>query len=1489
MEEEKFVIPGSEIVPSISLNKHISAVNNYSLNNAINFRMSNDRCTLQNIESLIKHNRICEYLDNIYDGGYVITWVLPCNNELIIFVINEELVNGSYKDGQKCVELVRYSEETDEIGVVYSAITYYGGKYTGTYTYNNGDLIISFAEDSSNIGYITIRFDGFNEVDIEEFKLYDNNEIILPELASVKIVTGKFYGGYIDIYISYYLNEIDKTPYHLLLNNYVLLETAYNTLDKFSTYNIGFDVANNNEIIDKTLEIIFTNLDTRYLYFSLGIIVHNKTKLERYVTKKISTTEVVYTLLLENLYKEDFNINNLYVKNIKNIISYNDRLYISNYIEENYRSLLNSLKENIDSFVNIRLSNDTAHVFDDRHYQTFTNFKKSYFSNPLYIMRLLLSNNHSINAVHRYLHITGYGVDFQFYNNHELINLSNASMNYDIIENKCRLDNYDVTELLNGSLKIYIVGVFGYWVIGQNPIIRKFDLTSIYEDPYVNLNTVIPDSITYGGNRVNMVIGTAIKRNQQYTFQGGAENGYYAGAIYMVIGYKNGTGVEDPVRGVATHVGLSDVYGKGINIVTQDSSPHGTYLSLDFDYFNIFTHYITSNIYKFDFADNILNVEDYYDIFIDTTLNEFYKNMSLRPLQIYNFFIHLIDKLGNVTEGIKINNNNILRNNDSSDKNYYTLVYLPNKVLIDGNITNPTKGYYVVKENVLLNDSNLKFYKVTDVFMAHDNDWRFITDGTYINNPFNENFNTTCLSIGLFSIENGIPDYKNFGCGRYINKYGETFFVIPPFISSSVILLKAYINTNLLDLNQFTNYYITCSTPCNNISEQSIGNLFDHFSSNDSSTPFIYDHIYNLKAMLPYNYGLETYDNAESSFESIMDNDDAGLLKINKSELGLAGEGKTYRLNRLTNVAFNSFRLADLTDTQFSAFRNRAKYPYHIILFNYKDDYYADNENSVELHIIGEICRLDPSNAGDYIGGDSIAYKKNFLIYDEKGFIWSTSENEAVTEINGSELSIPGGRTITCIDNSGMASLYIKNNPFIGNKTVYVEPINTLDLYDASLDSYHNSILFPLYSLNKLQLTEIKNNTILFSDVLSDESLKLNWKNIQPESYKIINATKGDIVNLFVLGTYMFIHCKQALYLLQFKDYIATTEESLQITQSSIKDISYKEVLPTDKGYCGLQDKKASIVGNFGYIFYENDTNRLFRLDNERLIYMDYPILQWLQKYKPYEVRFANDVERNNLIIQFKYKIKTFKRKLILLYDYTINSFISVLDEDVFWFDEAFNTKNKLYLLQNDSSGSNLKVFNFYEFEKTTFAVHDQNGSIIQMTNKISFIYNLNYNAVKYLESIQFKLFKYITKEDRRGTPTQRIIDFTYDPIETIRVPFCGDYIRIYNESVDTGWIDVRTAQDKINYNKKDDYTKPHYNLGVWNMNMFRNISDRLGDYNYSDASQVEYTRADDRARMYGNYFIIEFGFDTNDAGYTGEKSDKIEIQSLQVSVTNNI
>jgi hypothetical protein len=54
--------------------------------------------------------------------------------------------------------------------------------------------------------------------------------------------------------------------------------------------------------------------------------------------------------------------------------------------------------------------------------------------------------------------------------------------------------------------------------------------------------------------------------------------------------------------------------------------------------------------------------------------------------------------------------------------------------------------------------------------------------------------------------------------------------------------------------------------------------------------------------------------------------------------------------------------------------------------------------------------------------------------------------------------------------------------------------------------------------------------------------------------------------------------------------------KNLQVATPDVFDTEYKEVFITKLGYGGLQDKDAWIAGQFGYIWFDNDTKKIFKV-----------------------------------------------------------------------------------------------------------------------------------------------------------------------------------------------------------------------------------------------------------------------------------------------------
>ena len=1470
------------IVPMMSLNKHINGVPNYSLHDTINMRMSNDRMALQNIEEVGDNEVIMNYLNSIYPDiyvnplvgyikGYKILYILPCNNELVLFVWNKSLSSVINPNGSKCVELIRYDERTKAINRVYSALTYYGGKYVGEYTYNvENDLIMAFCEyDPINedvlipLRIINLNVKNYNNYDLllDENKLNIKPNIILSNFYDVYFVSGNGYSGWHYIYIQYKINENRLTQWYKVGFPIKLIEESKNTIftksvvvpdTQITATKYGSNYVVNANKINKTYTFELS-IDNSFNSYRIGIIVANKTEYKYFQTNfnDITSSSVVnFKFDLNNLIEENFDIldrNNYY--NVKNIINYNNKLYISNYKLFNF--------DNIDTR-NIEIHRYIRNVEGYKQYKTYINsftINSSIYisvddtnetngSLSEFIMNLYLKNSTIFNKnklINNNIKVTKVLSKFRGSGSYPPPKITNYECNIENVFYYIGHGYFRDNELTKQT--ITYLGIYG---VDKNGI--KFNLNPFFEDDVYNIN--IDDSYKDESYPSALMV---YNENDELLFGYECYHFYNNGGILSTAV----NGIYNDLRwfdGIQTNTPMSDiVYLEGIII--------DTLTQLAYNYPNDITY---TSVTK-----------------IDTDDKSYYKT-SLPDGEIFDLYIHFINKYGEISNGYKLYNTIGLHNTIGGVKYDNDYVFIKKDI---------THFYYLlanVKIKNLLNYPNcgIKYDIVTGISTI-------LSTKESINSNFN----------------NILDKFE------YLNLYTNNLSIINdsdlfiPFYNGKNLLFKNYVRSNNLDecigikvsnveLNDdIIGYFISYNEP--EFFENGTGIKINY---QDINNKFIYYSI--LKSISDFNSNFNFAQIGANNTSNVDDINEKILLFINDNNYeyinqGITlygGEGKFNRINKST-ITTQSIYSSDIFPTLQKDFiynicklinlKNEYYLNIESPLFKFSNYYYDNNEKEVVTNNLGEL------------------YELFHFIYNEPGVIISQNVNTNVDEESSGEQVT----TFKMYDNNyteykGLSynpiyiiihktlslhnyNLKINLNPYNIFGNIYILPNDVISFADQFMKecwAYDRNV-YDKY--NELKSNNTFNNTILFSNVISDESTTIDWNKFDTEDYKLISQNKGNIEKLIILGQTIFVHCKQAIYILEFKDYLATNEGSLQITESTIKNINYKELFPTDKGYAGLQDNKATIVGTFGYIFYENDTNRILRLDNNQLIHIDYPILEWLQKYKPYKVRFANDVERNNLLIQFNYIVNNEEKLLILLYDYAINTFVSVLNPNIFWFTETYNTKNKLYLLQNNTyidhrvtyETSTIKCFNNYRFEKNIFKILNQNSEYIELTNKLGFVYNYNYNGIKFLENIMFKLFKYTKSEDPN---IQNSIDFTNDPIENIRIPFCGDYVRIYNENIDTGWIDIRNAQTQ-NFNDRNNYNLPYYYLGDWIMNMFRNIRNKINDINYSKISGKDYTKADDRARLYGNYFIIEFGFNVNNFN---DDSNKFEIQSLVVNTT---
>lgn len=541
---------------------------------------------------------------------------------------------------------------------------------------------------------------------------------------------------------------------------------------------------------------------------------------------------------------------------------------------------------------------------------------------------------------------------------------------------------------------------------------------------------------------------------------------------------------------------------------------------------------------------------------------------------------------------------------------------------------------------------------------------------------------------------------------------------------------------------------------------------------------------------------------------------------------------------------------------------------YIATLYNYSNDIYT-NTNKTLIRLSDYIYDSEKHTLTAYNG--NITYE-GIIIYNDNGYIANTTTDtntyKSVTFKNGTYQYLPDTGnlydktfgisyvTFHIYSDIIFESKVFNKKPVIGYNFVdditkeeatkatsnIVEPINSIDLFKNPQGSI--SDFYPITNTNYredlVNVTQF-DKTVRRSNIIQDETRVNAWRQFPIEGYKNITENKGKITNLVGIGSLFLVHTEHSLFMFDTGNTLEAIDQSIQLAQPDAFEVAYKEVFTSDLGFGGLQDKESAIIDQFGYIFYNNDSNRLYQFDNKQLAMIDDDIVEWLLKNKPYNVRFANDKQNNRLLIKFEYGDNQYS---VLSYNYNIKSFISTHS---YYFDKAYNTKINLYL-RCDDNHNNCSLHQFIK-NKNNYCSFDNVksnlGIVINQDSKLSIIINPSFEIIKYLEYFNYKLSK-IADVDK--------VSFTNLPVEGTITPFAGNKLKVYNDLTNTGELDINVNEETAK-NIFANFDKPYWHLGVWNYSYLRN---KINIYPSTK-------NPDTLSRIIGNYFIIEFTFDNSD------------------------
>ena len=819
--------------------------------------------------------------------------------------------------------------------------------------------------------------------------------------------------------------------------------------------------------------------------------------------------------------------------------------------------------------------------------------------------------------------------------------------------------------------------------------------------------------------------------------------------------------------------------------------------------------------------------------------NERKKNDTLIPGEVYNFFIHFVDKYGDASRGYKLSNKDKYINNIVNDGSHCTIITfnwdnqgngnIPYWAVISGDIPISTISSNVKRyianhkivvytaepinnptTNILLNSSGeLKaankdelYTLISNYFIDYQDKDKY--NDLYVYQVINSGSYTPCSNQVIGAI--GVDNEAKFGYYENIN--GDELFRIPDLIFDAEAIGGEHTRGFIYNMNNtFNKFYIRANidtTLWNQIKELGYVGWFISYEKVEPITRYtglltrkdycniasnvtwqgsswatkpgfvannftsdkcyLYSGRFDIDDSIKYDFNIIRID-GKCKFEPYKEKHDVVDMVVNTTYpysynmpvIGVISRNEYKPINNYKLVVADSVidsRAGKGTALEMDDYKELlldAETMFLATVLNCTKNIYTSKEK--ELVRLNDVCY----NGGTYSiehGYNGRMTYDGVLIYNDDGVIMNEGNYKLYTPTNdqyyysGDEscwLDIPFNVYIQfplysdkffeskCFNNEpSKIAFSIKEDT--NKKSVafgtFVEPKNSVDLFKdpiGNVDQYVPKLLTQ-YRNDIINITRF-DKTIRRSNVIQDESEVNAWRIFPIEGYKNITENKGSITNLVGIGYYLLVHTQHSMFMFDISAVLKTRDENVQLYQPDAFEVDYKEVFTSDKGYGGLQDDLAYIVGEFGYIFYNDDFHKLYQFDDGQLKIMDEDIKLWLDKYHPNKVRFAHDKFNNRILIKFDYTYNNInpntKESIIeshnevISFNYKVGSFISLHD---YYFNNAWSTKTKCYFQtehNNDRLNCPLHVFT-HEYNYGRFNTHmgDDSRSLYLVSNK---------------------------------------------------------------------------------------------------------------------------------------------------------------------------
>lgn len=1370
-----------KVLPNLNLNKHPRDCVDGGLIHAENVIVSQDNSVIQT-EPILQYSRIDHELREIYNK-YTIKYILTCNKEIVIFVKPKN---------EEDVHIIRYDETTNTMQQV-AFIEYSGGEFVGTFTYNKNDLIIAFSEydeyNELNVPLRTLNLGEYRQEIADDNKNQLNNKNLHPVVPKIKIpnvdysiTNGNSYKGWYFVFVRYKIGRSTYTKWYNTNCSFLL--------DYSETTNIiKYVYLKENTKATKTVYLddeISNNENYVPISFKLDIkdldVNYNKYQVCFVIVNKNNTiVKQSYDLNIDtNNYK--YNNSSLYDISLEEVLTdYNNYYNIKSIITKQNVLYIGNYKE-LDENISKSLSDINVNIDFDYYYVKTINTQTSG------------GNSGGETGGDSNIEEIGYA-----YWKNVNTNKESEKIPLYLVNNKrvIRGTQLFVHDFVSNTEHDHFEYCFNY----------TYDTMSVQ---YYNKDDLLTISYrTSDGNGANVVIRAGDLFIDLATLTPGfaTENTDYPYSIGGVF-YRLENGE------------LIDIFP---DIDDKINSAYQAYMDWPnkWDYQND-PYDINSDLgtggTKWMYIPIIAITKVNNNRYTQNNGNQFvYKCIERLPnhgqhWNVGSFGINVVFYKNNTRS---IANDIITTNAKAVDKYKYEAVsnikfpqIYPDQfynffIHFVDEYGNGTKGYNLsyfntsVGNNIFTETNNIGNYLIRA--KSGSADGGLLEGNVYINNIPNP-------YVGYFlSYEATERTYKDI---YYWEAYSKT---------ENTNKIKIY-NDNVTNIEDVIDYdfdavsiyfSIKISEDKNYEYSRYINNNIDITDTNNKA---------DYKVIHKEYFPADTYNNIlHSSYILLtLENIDGTTASITKETRGVCVPYKTSikelyikenkQLIPCSQVCYDINKTISFNTN--NAFNSKAE----CLLF---DDVFFND------------ATLNYKHQSDTVPVDKICYK--FIIP------WATRTPYEYRSIRNEPV-------VVAFPVAGLETTDIHEKAYIYGRIVKIKNTNDLfenkhfnfeDAHPKTLDWYNPNIINN-YNFPK---------TLRRSNIIQDESDRNRWREFPIESYKNITENKGSIVKIIAIGTFLLVHTQYSLFMFNGSDSIKSqnsednNNNNIQLASIDIWDINYKEILTSTLGRAGLAKQEHSIVGDFGYIWWDAESRRIYKFDNNSISYIDDNVRNFINKLKYYDLNIVEDINRNRLLFNF-YKGDV---SYVLSYNYVINSFVSLHSYE---YSIGYNTKNNIYLVTKDN-----RIKDFYD---NYIGDGSMNPEIIEYNDaSISIICNANFEIMKSINAISYNVRKVVKKV---------INDFL--PVEDINPYYPGDTIRIYNDLFDTGVLDIYTTELNVN----EDHTKPYWRMGNWNFNNIRNSIDNS-------------LKNSKDSRIYGNYFIIQFGF---------KKYQQVEIESINVKTSNS-